>query len=393
MPNYSYEANNNASGETERGTLAAESLAAALEQLEARGLLVSSISLLAEQADPMPIAENAFRARLSETLADRNQWLPALQAMADELPQGTPKRETIRLVKYLHRDLDCDQFLSSPDVATTLPLLTSGIESVGNTNKTAARMQDWLSELLRAQESRSRRRKLLIYPVSMILVTCAILMFFAMFLIPVFRQMFEEFGLMLPAPTLLTFWVAEQVTKNLMQTLAIGAIACLGLIALIRLWRKRALTNRLLGKYVAGTSSNLRSMSALTSTLAELLRLGCPLPDALVHAGLASRHLHFQRAASSLANEISTGAQLPHLESTTALPPSLVRALWVGADQTPSVPLLRELATMYAERAQSRKEFIADGLPAFGMIALGLLIGFVVISLFMPLVSMVSSLA
>lgn len=392
MLNYSYEVND-ASGETHRGILAAENLAAALAQLEARGFSVRSISVLDGPANPFSDSQSTFRSRLSETLADRKQWLPALQAMANELPQGPPKRETKRLVNYLSRDLDCEQFLKSPDVAAVLPLLTSGNESVGNSSHNTARMQDWLTEVLRAHQAQTRRRKMLIYPSVLVLVTLAILVFFSMFLIPIFRQMFTEFGLSLPAPTLLTFWLAEQVSTYLLRTLLIGAIACLVLFSLIRLWRKHAMTNRLLGKYVAGTSSNLRSMSALTSTLAELLSLDCPVPDALVHAGQASRHWYFQRAASSLADQVAKGMPPEQLESSTDLPPSLVRALWTGREQTPSVPLLRELATIYGERAQSRKEFIAEGLPAIGVIVLGLLIGFVVVSLFMPLVSMVSSLA
>ena len=223
MPNYTYEAND-ASGEIQSGIIAADSLTAALTQLETRGLSVRSISVIDEQATPLPSPQNDFHSRLSEALTERAHWLPALQAMAEELPHGTPKRETKRLVDYLSRDLDCEQFLVSPDVATVLPLLTSGNESIGKSNVNTARMQDWLSEVLRAQQLRARRRKMMIYPIVLTLITLAILVFFSSFLVPVFREMFAEFGLMLPAPTLLTFWLAEQISTYLLRTIVIAAI-------------------------------------------------------------------------------------------------------------------------------------------------------------------------
>ncbi len=60
----------------------------------------------------------------------RGDWVPALRAMVEEMPPGSDKRETAKLVRRLEQDFDLESFLGSPDVATILPLLTSGSEAV-----------------------------------------------------------------------------------------------------------------------------------------------------------------------------------------------------------------------------------------------------------------------
>jgi type II secretory pathway component PulF len=73
-------------------------------------------------------------------------------------------------------------------------------------------------------------------------------------------------------------------------------------------------------------------------------------------------------------------------------PSSLLNAFEAGPDSTPSIPLLRELATMYSQRAYDRVHK-QTGMSSPLLIAfVGLLIAMVIISLFMPLVSMVTSL-
>ena len=184
-------------------------------------------------------------------------------------PRVVPKRETAKLVRRLEQDFDLESFLGSPDVATILPSATSGSEAVVS----ATRLRDWLAELVRVQESLARRWGLFVYPAILFAMTAALLIGFSFFLIPTFREMYEDFGLVLPAPTLWVFWAADQISNYLPRTVLLAAVAILLAIPLIRALCKKALTNRILGRLYAGSSSNLRCMSTLTRTLAELLDL------------------------------------------------------------------------------------------------------------------------
>ncbi len=393
MPFFYYEACETSghpqSGVLEAGNLEASHLAAAVVQLEARGLTVITISLVDPQRAREAKQSQAFHGRLSASLANRWQWLPALESMANELPPCAARWETEKLVQRLSQDMTSEQFLSDPATVRLLPL----VANEEGAKLDVSRFREWLHAVFRSQETRSRRRKIWIYPLVLTLLVAAILVGFANFIIPVFREMYSEFGLLLPAPTLLTFWMAEQVSLFWLRTL-LAVIACAVLaIPMIWLWRKYALTNRLFGRLVAGTESNMRAMAKLISTLAELLNMGAPMNEALPVAGRASRHAVFEKAAKDLAHQSLDAQALGAEGYALRLPPTLLLALQVPPGVQPNVALLRELAKVYSDRAQSRRNVLASSFPAMGVVILGVFVGFVLLSLFMPLVSMVTSLA
>ncbi|MCA9160489.1 MAG: type II secretion system F family protein, partial [Planctomycetales bacterium] len=157
--------------------------------------------------------------------------------------------------------------------------------------------------------------------------------------------------------------------------------------------------NRIFGRLVAGTTENLQAMSRLTGTLAELLGLQLPLAAALRYAGKASGHRYFAEAATQTAElavantAVNTAEAGVLVDPTGRLPQSVVYALTAGAESQPSVAVLRELAMIYAQIAQSRQDRSIGSLPVLGVVLVGLFVGFVVVSLFLPLVRMVTSLA
>ncbi|MGC6447644.1 MAG: type II secretion system F family protein, partial [Rubripirellula sp.] len=69
-----------------------------------------------------------------------------------------------------------------------------------------------LADFLERAESLKRKVKgALIYPVIVVFVAIAILSFIMIFIVPTFEQMFEEFGLTLPAPTLLLIAMSNYI--------------------------------------------------------------------------------------------------------------------------------------------------------------------------------------
>ena len=212
--------------------------------------------------------------------------------------------------------------------------------------------------------------------------------------------MFDAFGLSLPAPTRWTFWIADQLTIHAGRTALYLAVICVATIPVVRWWRRHALTNRLLGRSVAGSTGNLRAMSRLTATLAELVGLDVPLAAALRYAGQASGHRYFADAATRMAEQLQRDRfQTPADEAgspadpTGRLPQSVTLALAAGVGNRPSQPLLHELAAIYAHLAFLRSARLGASLPLLSLLVVGSFVGFVIVSLFMPLVSMVTSLA
>lgn len=377
-----------ANGESIEGEASARSVAAAVESLEQQGLQVLSIRVSDASVSTDNSSVHNFHRKIESAIDLKSRWLPALEALTKELPAGVARAEADRLLRILKKDLTPQCILNGSDTAALLPLLTAGIDS----SQGAEHLEKWLQHVVSQQCHKTQERRAFVYPLILLLVFFVVLFAVALFVIPVFRTMFDEFGLPLPPPTRSLFWIAEILTTFSLYraATAVGAIVILSLSVVFI--RKQALTNRILGRIVAGTASNVRAMSRFTSTLAESLTLDAPLPLALRTAGLACKHEHYRRSAFKLAEDNSGNVKLSESTAGRSLPRSLILAMQVGPESAPDVTLIRELSTIYAQR-DSRVNWFASSLPSVAVLVLGLMIGFMVIALFMPLVSMITSLA
>ncbi len=391
MNSYTYTAIDSV-GNVQHGTLDASDLARAIGQLAEQNLVVLSIAIRDEATVNQEKQLKTFHGNLGHLLVQREEWLPALDAACDELPVGPTRREIQVLAQQLRSpyfDRPVSDLLNHATIIQLLPLLGEADDAVGSPSP----LHQWLSGILKQRELQAQQRKRLIYPTALCGLSLILLIAFAFFLIPLFREMYDEFGLVLPPPTALVFWASEQATTYLPRTVGSLAIALLIFVPLVHLWRSRSLSNRLLGRIVAGRSSNLVAMSALTSTLAHMLSLGAPLTEALRIAGKASRSFFYERAAIELSNQLVESSSVNTNLSSHVLPPTLLFALHAEPNGLPSVHLLHALALNYGERAKNRVDWLTTMMPIVAIVGIGLGVGFVVISLFMPLVSMISSLA
>ena len=71
----------------------------------------------------------------------------------------------------------------------------------------------------------------------------------------------------------------------------------------------------------------------------------------------------------------------------------MIRALEPEPGGQPNVALLRELSAIYGDRAGQRIDWTTGAITQFAILAIGIAVGFVVIAMFSPLVSLVSALS
>ncbi|MEM7476563.1 MAG: type II secretion system F family protein [Planctomycetota bacterium] len=390
MKQFAYDATN-AAGEILSGVVQAESLSDAISQLEAQDLQVKSIRKVIEENNQSP--ESHWQKRLEKAVARRKEWIPALQALADDLPSGHAKSETKRVYRLLQSNFSASQVLHDTKLSQLLPLLVLGTED----KPSQSRLNAWFAELIRQRAIRHQRRQALVYPIGIILLALGVTALLSIFVVPIFKEMFEEFGLMLPAPTLLLISVSDMFTERWLTTTIVLAIVFSASAFGIYVFKKLALGNFLFGAMLNGTTANLRAMSVLCGNLAELIHIGAPVPDALELAGSHCGNPYYFRSARLTALAVRGGLPIATgSNSARILPSSLLYALEKQPDPEhadTSVEILRELADIYMDRSSRHTDWIAMFFPSAAVVLVGFLIGFVVISLFMPLVTMVSSLA
>jgi type IV pilus assembly protein PilC len=393
-----YEATN-ADGVRLTGEIEAETVAAAVQLLVQQGLSLRAIQQVPVEAIRERASSAEFDARISKLVERKGEWLPALRAMADELPAGGVRNEMQRLISEIEGEVTVSEFLSSRYAAMLLPLLASGLDASDNSVPTehstdsAHRFHDWLSVLSKQIEDRVRRRNAWVYPTVLIVLVSLAAAACLVLIVPIFKAMFIDFGLSLPAPTLLAITLSDQLTIYWQRTLVVLALLVIVTIATVSLFRSYSVANRLFGRFAAGTTSNLAAMSAFTSALAELLILKAPIPVAIRYAGTISHHPYFKQLSEQFAADACQPAKLRQSLSAERWPPLLIEALRSGEAGEPNVRMLRALASVYSDRIGARIDIGSDLLPAIATFFIGITVAYFIIALFMPLVSLVTALS
>ncbi|MEM1067436.1 MAG: type II secretion system F family protein [Planctomycetota bacterium] len=411
MTRYRYSATD-ADGEWLEGELDHSSLADAIADLESRGWQVGSIELVdrANESVPQdpeptdafsssltspfvlsaPSSTNRLRSHFDSVFEQREQLIPALQALVAELPGGTARRELNQLTHSLETVRSGSELSSSKNATRWLPLLMTGLTEGSSTH----RLGDLLTTAARESRNRNERRKVLVYPILVLLIALLVLTMICVVIVPSFRKMFDEFGLMLPYPTTVLIEISTQFTDHLFKTLVALVVAGILIAIAAQMWIKFGLTNQIFGRMSAGSASNVSAMASLVGQLSDLLSIGISLPDAIWLAGEGCNHRFYQRAAEELARfAYDSGQPLNRCPAADRFPGNVIHALSAGPDGMPHLELLRELSAMYSDHSTQRTSWISGAAAQLAIVLVGLCVGFVVIALFAPLISLISGLS
>ena len=406
MADYRYKALDQ-NGNTVEAEISAANVTEAVRSLETSGLVVVSITSAASEASsaaavggqgPAPGTSDSGTAGPAEPVLDRHYeailnrrelLIPALRAVTSELPAGKTKRQLDQLIRELTGARSAAELRHSENMIRWLPLLVSGF----STDFNSQRFSDLIAYAVRDQETRNERRRVLAYPVLVMAGALLVFSLLTLLIVPVFDKMFEEFGLQLPTPTAAVVELSRQLRFHPMRMLVVALTGLATVLAARHLWAHFSLSTRLFGFAFRGNSSSLSAMSMLTGQLAELLQIGIPLADAIWIAGRGCESYYYRKAAEQLARDAHSGSPfLRQSRVANRFPANLLHALEVDRGG-PSVPLLRELSTIYAERVHRRVDWTTGALTQVSIVVLGVAVGFMVVALLAPLFSLISALS
>ena len=330
---------------------------------------------------------------IDQCLAQRQEMISCIESCRSQAPWLKTDNQLTNLLNRLRDGAGANDFVSNSDLAMFLPLI---LLFAPNRNS-ASEFNDWIQSYLRQANRRRVIWKWLSYPVLLPLIYLAILIVMSFTIIPQFRQMFDEFGLRLPAATIRLLWMSEQISEHLIRTLfgcAFLGVGAYGLMAGMRWILDHSHDVPFLGHLSRSSKRQLTGMFRLTATLAEMLRVDAPLPEAIRVAGLASGYSYFRKEAETAANVMRNDAGPSGIRiMPSCFPSTLIHALQSGPNHQPCVVLIQKLSKIYSDRLEQRTRF-AQGFVAPAMtIVMAWLIGGIVRSLMIPLISLITSLS
>lgn len=335
-----------------------------------------------------------YLARIDEALENRSKLAVTIAALTSENHSRYLKSDIQKLIAILQSDMTAERFVQDSTKAVWLPLVLRASNAPSAPGDAFQRLLD---DLTVVTESRKSTWSHFVYP--LIVLTLSVLLFvvIATTIVPTFQSMFREFSLRLPPATKLLFEISSYIQNKPVLSCVWLVLLIIAIMAITRSWRllARSLEGMtLLGACLAGNAESVRAMGRFTATLAELLHVGAPLADAIAISGRASLNPRFNRTSAILASEVGTTHRIPAKSNVAQNFPSLVlHALEAGPDGTPCIALLRRLSSIYFERVRQRVVWTEGIFAPLTIVGIGLFVGLIVISLFLPIISLITSLS
>jgi len=364
------------------GEVYSEDSESANQELQSRGLNIQTIG-----PGTIPI----WIQTIEKCLTQREEMIGCLESCRSQSAWLKSDGQLATLIRRLREGAGANEFVAERELAMFLPLI---LLFAPNRNA-ASEFNDWIQSYLSQSNQRRLIWKLVSYPVIVPLIYLAILVFISFTIIPQFRQMFDEFQLKLPGPTIRLLWISEQISEHPARSF-LGCVmfagVAVGVVTVFRILLDHSQDAPFLGHFSRSSKKQLVGMSRLTGTLAELLRIETPLPEAIRIAGLASGYRYFREESMSAAYALNSVRQVDVRLISRCFPSTLVFALQPGSNQKPSVELIQKLSKIYMDRVEQRTKFAESFVAPMMTIAMAWLIGGIVSALMLPMFSLITSL-
>jgi type IV pilus assembly protein PilC len=400
MPVFHYQALN-AERSVLTGEVTADSVAAAVADLQAAGLTIQSISLVsaaAEQAtatmSTAPASKTAaatadadiLRGHMARVLEQGKLIVSALAAYAQEMPRGRRRRQLQTVVEVLNRG-DAAEAASTLSVLPEywIPLLSAAALS----HDPGRLLREFLDDSRRTDEINRQWWLTLAYPLFIVLMALAVFAALSFVVMPVFISIFHDFDLNLPVLTRVVVGLATSFTSGKM--LFAAPFSLLFLLLLIACWKLvPAIFRSTIADHINWPFGHTSAIARFARFTADLLEGGLELPDALRIAGHATKRADVRAAATSLAAATAAGAALP--PPSLPLTAAVLYALRADIAAPSRIHLLREISNCHAARARIRLSWTRGFIEPLSICVVGALVGLIVVSLFLPLILLIDGL-
>ncbi|KPK76169.1 MAG: pilus assembly protein PilC [Phycisphaerae bacterium SM23_30] len=256
------------------------------------------------------------------------------------------------------------------------------------------RLADFMEK---AQRLKAKVVSAMIYPIAVLSIAFSIVMGIMMFVIPKFEKIFGEFDVTLPIPTqiLLTLgnWISQQY--GFVYILA-SPVAFVLLLRLIRFSQtgRYILDKITLSLPVMGQIMGKTAVARFTRTLGTLISAGVPILDALNITKDTTGNEVFSQAIGNVHESIRKGESFAEpLRKARVVDSIVVNMVDVGEETGDLDKMLTKVADNYDEQVDRLVASLVSLLEPLLVIMLGVTCGFIVISLFLPMIKMIESLS
>ena len=249
------------------------------------------------------------------------------------------------------------------------------------------------SYIEKAEALRKKVKSALVYPSAIVGVAVIVVMILMIFVIPVFETMFSSAGQTLPLPTLIVLTMSKLIKKYVVIIIPL----CILIFFLLKKYHQtengRALMDSLLLKLpVFGPLFQKIAVARFSRTLGTLVSSGVPILDGLTIVSRTSGNKTIETAILSARTSIREGETIAEpLGRSGMFPPMVIQMISVGESTGALDSMLSKIADFYEEEVDVAVGNLTSLLEPLLMVFLGVVIGGVVISMYLPIFQMASA--
>jgi type IV pilus assembly protein PilC len=396
MATYAFKALDLAGAAT-KGEMEAGDKQAVAAQLRSKGLIVVDIEEL------VPANAGDILARFQRIKADElvvatrqlstmvNSGMSLLRSLyvIEEQTENDKLREIFVDVR---KDVEAGLALSDalrkhPDVFNDLYVaMVQAGETGGILDSTLVRVAE---QLEKDAALRRQIKAAMVYPAMIGSFAFVVLFALVAFLVPVFEQIFKDFGGELPAITKFTVFLSHLATQRF-YVLFGGMFA---IVWAFRTWKNtetgRMQWDRLKLKFPMKIGDIVQkvALARFSRTFSGLIAAGVPMLEAIDITGKTSGNKVIEKAMDEVRESVKKGGSLtaPMIDVPEAFPVMVTQMIGVGEETGALETMMTKVADFYEEQVAAAVKALTSILEPVMILIVGGIVGFIVIAMYLPM--------
>ena len=394
MPTFKYKTT--VRGKVQKGEIDADNEKAAIAKLKSRSIKVDSVKKKSESAFLGPKVQKITErdivlfTRQFSTMVDAG--LPLVQCL-DILGKSGDNTTFGKVILAVKTNIEVGNNLSDsmrkhPKVFDSLycNLVEAG-EAGGILDTILNRLAAYIEKALALKK---KVKAAMVYPASIITVAVVVVAFLMIFVIPTFAAMFSGAGKELPGPTAIVMKVSDIFRFGWYYMIG-------GLVGFVVIFKRVYATERgateidrmALKLPVFGVLIQKVAVAKFSRTLGTLISSGVPLIEAMDICARTAGNKVIEGAILSTIISVKEGETIAApLARERVFPPMVIQMIDVGESAGALDTMLSKIADFYDQEVDTAVDGLTALLEPMLMVFLGLIVGFIVVAMYLPIFKM-----
>ena len=385
-------------GQIVKGERAAETQQALTEALKREQILVTKVTQAARKEERyrrVPAKNLAIFTRQFSVMIDAG--LPLVQCL-ELLAKEEPDKRLSAAIDAVRQDLEGGASLA--DAMSKRPYafdaLYTNMVAAGEAGGILDVILKRLSTFIEKQAKLiSQVRSAMIYPIAVLSIAAIVIMVIMVKVVPTFTQLFEGLGAQLPMPTQVVIWISK---KTIIATPFMIAGSMIGAYLFRRYYQtpqgRHRVDGTLLRMPLLGKIFRKVAVARFCRTLSTLMSSGVPILDGLDITAKTSGNAIIEAAIKQVRSKIERGETIAApLRASGVFPPMVAQMIGAGESTGALDTMLAKIAEFYEDEVDVAVAGLLTILEPLLICVLGVIVGAIVISMYLPLFDLISKLS